>query len=154
MLLRMREQWDAANLTWVRWVLNYNAGLQASLLERILGEVSPVRIAVLVTATGGGFGVLLFIVLMLRNRKPRLPQTSLIYLRLCKKLGAEGFIPLPSETPRHFFERVILSRPELTESLRELIDLYEQLAYGDNPEVAVRLRKAVNKFSPKIQLFR
>ena len=149
LLLRMREQWDAANLTWVRWVMNYDSGLQASLLERILGEVSPLRIAVLVVVTGSGFGIVLFAFLFLRNRKRDLPETSLIYLQLCKKLNACGFSPLASETPRHFCERVILSRPELSASLLELLDLYECLAYGDNLEVAERLRKAVNNFRPR-----
>jgi transglutaminase-like putative cysteine protease len=149
LLLRMREQWDAANLTWVRWVMNYDSGLQASLLEQILGEVSPMRIAVLVVVTGSGFGVVLFAFLFLRNRKRDLPETSLIYLQLCKKLKGCGFSPLASETPRHFSERVILSKPELAASLRELMDLYEQLAYGDNPDVAARLRKAVNGFRLK-----
>ena len=145
----MREQWDAVNLTWVQWVMNYDSSQQESLLERVLGEVSPMRIAALVVTTGTGFGVLLFALLILRNRQRDLPETSLIYLQLCKKLKACGFSPLASETPRHFSERVILSRPELSASLGELMDLYEQLAYGDNPDVAARLRKALNSFSPK-----
>jgi len=148
-LLRMREQWDAANLTWVRWVMNYDSGLQASLLERILGEVSPLRVAVLVVVIGTGFGILLFAMLILRKRKRDLPETSLLYLQLCKKLKVCGFIPLASETPRHFCTRVIESKPELSAALAELMDLYEQLTYGDNPEVNTCLRKALNKFSPK-----
>jgi hypothetical protein len=129
--------------------MNYDSSQQESLLERVLGEVSPMRIAVLVAATGSGFGILLFAVLILRNRQRDLPETSLIYLQLCKKLKTCGFSPLASETPRHFSERVILSKPELSASLLELMDLYEQLAYGDNPDVAVRLRKAVNGFRPR-----
>lgn len=107
------------------------------------------RIAALVVTTGTGFGVLLFALLILRNRQRDLPETSLIYLQLCKKLKACGFSPLASETPRHFSERVILSMPELLHALGELMDLYEQLSYGDNPEVATRLRKAVKNFRPK-----
>jgi hypothetical protein len=148
-LLRMREQWDAANLTWVRWVMNYDSGLQASLLERILGEVSPMRIAFFVAATGIGFGILLFVAVTLRSRKQALPETSLLYLQICKKLGSCGFSPFLSETPRHFAERVILSKPELSAPLSELMDLYEQLAYGENPEVVVRLRKKLDNFRPK-----
>jgi transglutaminase-like putative cysteine protease len=147
-LLHLREQWSAANLIWVRWVMNFDSGQQASLLERILGEVSPVRIAVLVVAIGTGLGILLYAILILRTRKRDLPETSLLYLQLCKKLKARGFTPLASETPRHFCERVIVSRPELSAALVELMNLYEQLAYGDNPAVSARLYKAVNKFSP------
>ena len=144
-----REQWDAVNLTWVQWVMNFGSSQQATLLERVLGEVSPLRIAVLVAATGSGFGILLFAVLILRNRQRDLPETSRIYLQLCKKLKVCGFSPLASETPRHFAARVMLSKPELSASLSELMDLYEQLAYGDNPEITGRLRRAVNNFRPK-----
>ncbi|MDZ7924761.1 MAG: DUF3488 and transglutaminase-like domain-containing protein [Marinagarivorans sp.] len=148
-LLLMREQWDAVNLTWVQWVMNYDSSQQATLLEQVLGEVSPLRIAVLVVVSGSGFGILLLAILFLRNRKPNLSETSLIYLQLCKKLKVCGFSPLVSETPRHFVERVMLSKPELSRPLGELIELYEQLAYGDNPKVASRLRKAVNDFRPE-----
>jgi len=145
-LFRLREQWDAANLTWVRWVMNYDSASQESLLERVLGEVSPIRIAVLVIVIGTSFGIFLFAILILRKHKRDLPEASLIYLQLCKKLKAYGFTPAASETPRHLCERVIASKPELSASLTEITALYEQVVYGDNAKATIRLRTAINNF--------
>lgn len=148
LFLAMREQWDAANLKWTRWVMNYDSSSQESLLEKLLGEISPMRIAVFVVSAGGGLGLLLFGMLLLQNRKQDLPETSFIYQQLCKKLSACGFTPQDSETPRTFVNRVIKVRPELQASLGLLIDLYERLAYGDELEVAAKLRKSIADFRP------
>jgi transglutaminase-like putative cysteine protease len=147
-LLRMREQWDAVNLKWIRWVMNYDSSSQAALLAQLLGDVSPMRIAILVVVSGGGFGVLLFAWLMLRSRKQNLSDTALIYLQLCKKLKAHGFIPHAHETPREFVNRVAASKPELRASLVHLIDLYERWAYGEEAQVEAQLRKEIRNFRP------
>ena len=146
LLSRMREQWDAINLTWIQWVMNYDANSQVSVLEKLLGEVSPMRLALLVTLTGGAFGLLLFAVLVLRSPKQKLSETAHLYASLCKKLKRAGFTPLPTETPRSFVERVISSRPHLAEPLEQLIDIYERWAYGDDKQAGVKLREALRKF--------
>jgi hypothetical protein len=148
MLLLVREQWEAINFKWTLWVMNYDTGSQAQLLERLLGDVSPTRIAILVIISGSGFGFLLFTFLLLGSRKRDLPDTSLVYLQLCKKLKAAGFIPYVNETPRTFANRVIVSKPELAISLSNLIDLYEQWAYGENAQLEVQLRAELRKFKP------
>lgn len=150
--LQLREQWDAANLKWSRWVMNYDTGLQASLLERLLGDTSPVRVAILVICICGGFGVLLFAFLILGTRTQKLPETALIYHQICKKLKPLGFIPHASETPRHFAARVIAAKPELSGSLTLLMDLYERLTYGDDLEISTKLKSAVAQFHPKRQI--
>ena len=132
--------------------MNYDTGLQASLLERLLGETSPLRIAILVICICGGFGILLFAFLVLRTRKQHLSETALIYHQICKKLKPLGFIPQVSETPRHFAARVIVAKPKLTDSLTHLIDLYERLTYGDDLEISTKLKSAVAQFHPKKQI--
>lgn len=148
-LLKLREQWDAVNLKWTRWVMNYDSGLQASLLERLLGETSPVRIAILVICICGGFGILLFVFLVLRTRKQHLSETELIYHQLCKKLKPLGFAPQVSETPRHFATRVIAAKPTLSDSLTQLMDLYERLTYGEDLEISAQLKNSLARFHPK-----
>lgn len=147
-LLHMREQWEAINLQWTRWVMNYDSNSQASLLEQLLGDISPMRIALLVMVTVGGGGVLLFGLLMLRSRSQNLPDTSIVYLQLCKKLKGCGFTPHTNETPRAFANRVLLVKPELAEPLGDLIDLYEQWAYGENVQLEAQLRANIRKFKP------
>lgn len=147
-LLRMREQWEVVNLKWTRWVMNYDSGQQASLLEQLLGEVSPIRIAILVIVSGGGFGAFLFNLLLLRSRKRDLSDAALVYLQLCKKLKACGFTPLANETPRAFANRVIAAKPDLKAPLGELIDHYEQWAYGEDAQLEPQLKAEIKKFKP------
>lgn len=145
----MREQWDAVNLTWVQWVMNYDSSQQLSLLERVLGEVSALRIALVVMLAASVLSLLLFVGLSVRNRKRNIPESVQLYLQLCKKLKACGFTPLLGETPRQFVARVSLSRPVFAPALAELVDLYERFTYGENPELAACLRSALERFRPK-----
>ncbi|GGY72956.1 protein-glutamine gamma-glutamyltransferase [Cellvibrio zantedeschiae] len=146
LLSLVREQWDAVNLTWIQWVMNYDSSSQASLLEKLLGDVSPMRIAVLMVLTGGGFGVLLFVLLIFRSSKQELPETARVYLQLCKKLKGAGFAPQSTETPRAFIDRVILSKPNWAIPLQGFIELYEQWAYAEDLEAEAKVKAAVRKF--------
>ncbi len=141
----MREQWDAMNLSWTRWVMNYDSNSQASLLERVLGDVSPMRIALLMLVAGGGFGVFLFLLLMVRSTRQELSETAIVYLQLCKKLKSLGFVPHADETPRVFANRVISAKPDLAEPLNHFMALYERWAYGEEANIELELKAALRK---------
>ena len=149
-LFKLREQWDAVNLKWSRWVMNYDSNAQTSFLKDLFGDTSPLRIALSIVFICGGFGALLFVFLMLRARTQTLSETALIYLQICKKLKPLGFIPSASETPRHFASRVIVAKPDLAKSLTPLIDLYERFTYGDDLDIESQLKSAVANFHPKL----
>lgn len=148
-LLQLREQWDAANLKWSRWVMNYDSGTQTSLLKQMFGDLSPLRIALLLMSVCAGIGTLLFVFLVLRTRTHALSESARIYYQICKKLKPLGFTPYTSETPRQFANRVIAAKPPLSQSLTHLMDLYERLTYGDDLGVASELGKTVASFHPK-----
>ncbi len=147
----LREQWDAANLKWTRWVLNYDSSMQESFLQRLLGEISPIRVALLVLVAGGGFGLLLFALLATRSGKRQLPASSLIYLELCKKLKRGGYVPDATETPRAFANRVIAGAPELALRLGSLLDLYERWIYGEDRQAETQLRAELRTFKPRFK---
>ncbi len=149
MLLHLREQWDAINLKWVQWVLNFDSDTQSSLLKRWLGDSSLTRIIVLMISLIGGLGVLLFALLMLKTSKQELPESARIYVNLCRKLKPFGYIPRAGETPRQFVERVISSRVDLSFSLSQFIDLYERLTYGEDASALKELNILLLKFRPK-----
>ena len=148
-LLHLRERWDAVNLNWTRWVLNFDSDTQSSLIKKWLGDSSVSRIIILVMSLIGVLCALLFALLMVKNTKDDLPQSAQIYLAMCKKLKPLGFTPLPGETPRQFFNRVISRRAELSSSLSPLIDLYERLSYGEDSRILERLKAQVASFRPK-----
>lgn len=146
-LMAVRNQWDALNFQWVRWVLNYDSGLQSKVLASLLTDVTPLRIACFVL--GGGLISVLVILLMLFVRSgnnifsAKKSSEQLIYQQLCKKLQKNGFAPLLSETPRHFMQRVADARPDLKILLSTILPLYEQLAYAENTEVLSDLKYQV-----------
>lgn len=46
-------RWDLVTYHWARLVLQYDTERQMALLERLLGEISPVRLASALLAAGG-----------------------------------------------------------------------------------------------------
>lgn len=149
MLMKLREQWDAVSLKWTQWVLNFDSDAQSSLLKKWWGDSSATRTIILVIIILGGLGILLFALLIMRTRKQELPETSRIYLRLCKKLKLVGFEPQSGETPRQFMARTMALKPELFASLSSLIEMYERLAYGEDASMIAQLNVAVANFNPK-----
>lgn len=153
LLLALREQWDAANYKWTRWIMNYDSNSQATALERILGDVSPLRIGVFVLCAGGISGGIIFLFLMLRVKKVVLSESALLYRAFCRKLLPMGFMPNVGETPRQFVKRVIDAQPQLAPSLEPLLDGYEALTYGENLSATIEFKKALAAFRPiKIKL--
>jgi len=148
-ILHLRERWDAVNLNWTRWVLNFDSDTQSSLLKKWMGDSSVTRTVIIIMSLIAGLCALLFALLVLKNTKEELPESARIYLSLCKKLRPLGFAPLPGETPRQFINRVISRRAEFSSNLPQLIDLYEQLAYGEDELVVHKLNAAVASFRPK-----
>jgi hypothetical protein len=148
-LLHLREQWDAVNLKWTQWVLNFDSDTQSSLLKKWLGDSSVTRIVILVIALIGGLGVLLFVLLMLKTSKQELSESAQIYVNLCRKLKPLGYVPLAGETPRQFVARVISGRVDLSSALSHFIDLYEHLTYGEDAGMLKELNTAVLKFRPR-----
>jgi len=149
LLLLAREQWDALNYQWTRWVMNYDSSLQSSLLENIMGEVSAARMALFVLASGGLALLLLLAFLMLRTRKRDISDAVFVYRQLCKKLATLGFTPLPSETPRAFLLRVTAARTDLSAPLVRFAQLFEVMVYGEQSHIRDQLLKELAAFNPR-----
>ena len=150
-ILKMREQWEAVNYQWTRWVMNYDSDLRSQLIEKLLGQMSPLRLALLVT----GICTLLLILpvlFFLRTKQPVQSDAQLVYGQLCRKLAILGLSPSIGETPTHFLARAISRRPELAPSLGRLMRLFELSVYAEDPEVRRELFQAVKDVQlPKIK---
>ncbi|MES2674805.1 MAG: DUF3488 and transglutaminase-like domain-containing protein [Pseudomonadota bacterium] len=152
LLTSLRYQWDALNFRWIRWVMNYDSSLQSSLLNKLLHNVNPLRLALLILGAGGIAVMLIFAVLFFRSHHKKLSSiersTQLIYRQLAKKLKQCGVVPEPGETPRHLVLRAVNLRPDLAPVLHPIIDLYEQLVYAENLIALPQLQHNLAKFSP------
>lgn len=148
-LRQISEQWDALNFKWARWVMNYDTEQQEQLLARLLGEVSPARMALLVLGGGGLSLLLIFTLLMLRTRQQPQPLWVQLYLQLCKKLQAGGVIVVAGETPSQLLERAILQHPNCKPALLNILHLYERFTYADELSLADELKRQIGSLSFK-----
>lgn len=148
-LFMLRERWDALNYQWTRWVMNYDSDLQARLFEKILGDVSPLRMALWVVGVLSSVLLLLSVLLIGRLKKAPVSDERKIYEQLCKKLATAGFVPHAGETPQQFFRRVVSQRPEMASSLIHIARLFELMAYGGDPAARSQLMVAAARLQIK-----
>lgn len=118
-LNRMVAQWDSLNYRWQRWVLSYDKQQQSQWLQKLLGEVTPARLAVLLVAPGMLL-LLIFGFITLWQRPQPLPKTVKLYQQLVKKLNRGGVEPLAGETISDYCRRAAERLPESQSQLNTI----------------------------------
>ncbi len=143
--LRTRLTWDYANLSWYRWVGNYDHDRRAEFLARL--HLSQHALLAMV------LGVLALIILYAlyhsRRHEPRDPAAS-AYARFCRKCAAIGLARSPTEGPLAFAERCRGARPDLATAVGTITRHYIALRYGSAAahEHLAALNAAVRDFDP------
>ena len=147
---RLRNNWDALNHRWDRWVQGFNQHQQRELLERLGLAWLDWRGMVLAMALG--FFALLGLAAwwLLRQPRPKDPVMRL-YDAYCCKLAAIGLKREMNEGPRDYAERVIAARPDLQRPVRRITALYQRLRYGGeglDSEPLAQLRRELRQWRP------
>lgn len=145
-------QWDAFSFGWQRWVVNYHR-YQIDFLGRLLGEVTPLRLALALLIPF----VLVMVLVTLRLfwhrwNSPKDPH-DLALERLSRRLEQKaGLGRSPGETVRGYCERVADVRSDLAADLREIAGCYEQVRYAGSEDVSVakQLLVAVRQCQSKV----
>jgi hypothetical protein len=148
-----RLYWDAANLSWHRWVVDYDRQRQQQLLHGLrlpsLAWHSMLVILLLVTLCA-------LLALGAMTRRPSRPDSAQrVYRRFCRKLERIHLRRAPAEGALAFSRRVAVARPDLKPALDDITGLYLQLRYADlSAAVGMRaFRRAVRQFRPGIRGF-
>jgi transglutaminase-like putative cysteine protease len=147
-LLRLRL--DALNYSWQKFVLGYDRSEQYSVLSKLLGEVSPTRIAITILVLWSV--VLLPVALnVLLSRPTRQDPATRLYLQFCAKLLRVGIGRERNEAPASFATRVAAARPDLAGEVDAITGLYDALSYRSEPgeDLLARLKRQVRRFSPR-----
>ncbi|ARN75920.1 transglutaminase TgpA family protein [Oceanicoccus sagamiensis] len=141
-LNKIRFQMDAFSFYWSSWVLQYKGQKQSQVLQKLLGEVSPWRVALLILGVGGI--VLLFVAAdLLKGRsRPKPAKEVQIYLNVCKRLERAGYKRLADEGAIDFAKRVAESDPSWKAHLLACTRAFVTLNYEPLPPDQ---RKAVLK---------
>lgn len=144
----VRQQLDAVQYGWQRWVLGYDSDAQADFLKSLLGELTLVRVA---TLAGSVFAVIVLgwlLLLGLARRHEREALEHQLYRRFCAMMAKRGVTREPGQTPGVFAQQAATALPILAGDIREFTQLYEQICYVPNTaNTAIReLKCLLGKF--------
>jgi protein-glutamine gamma-glutamyltransferase len=124
-----RLYWDLANISWYRWVADYDRQRQQRLFERLGLDALP-RIVLLLGALAVVGTLLAAYAFWRRHERPRVDAVQALYVRYCRKFARAGIPRAPHESSRAFAERCAKRRPELSVSVWRITEEYERLRYG------------------------
>ncbi|RLP55736.1 MAG: DUF3488 domain-containing protein [Ketobacter sp.] len=166
LIARMRLFADYVDYLWVKNVVSYNKESQSDLFAKLLGKVTPQRIALLMGGVGAAVLLLMAgIVLIDRRNLHRLERSDRLVLKLIKKLDKSGIVKEPGEGLASFLRRVKTRFPEQSGNLEEINQIVESIKYsnsknltnltlsGNTPDDTLRelekaLSSAIERFKP------
>jgi protein-glutamine gamma-glutamyltransferase len=144
---QIRNRWDAFNHGWNKWVLGYGPARQKQFLSRLgLAGINWRGMMILLISLIAFFLLTYATWMFLRTGRVRPDPVQHTYQRFCKKLARQGLARLPYEGPLTYAQRVSAARPDLAETVQQIIELYVQTRYRSQVEILPQLRAAVRRF--------
>jgi len=147
---RLALKWDSLNYRWQKWVLSYDQDQQSKWLQRLLGEVTATRMAILLVAPGmlllGIFGLL-----ALRNRSKPTSRKVKLYYYLIKRLQKMG-IDIDQENGATFSELFFNAKTRLplkVKAFSELESIFNTAFYSNSAEIS---RQDFHKIKKRIRV--
>jgi len=126
------RQADAINYDWQRLIVNYDEISQIAFFTRLLGSISPWKIALFFVTTCG-LVIGHYAVLSLWRRRQRLQgihQADRSYRRLIQQLGKAGIMIRAGDTPTRIAELVAKAFPARRQDITDLTTSYHRLRYS------------------------
>lgn len=103
---RMMYLFESFEHRWNMFVVGYDAKRQSSTLQKILGKVTPLRVALALLIGGGiSFALAGLSILLLHRKKSAHPVVKL-FQQFSKELIRKGFERRPNESPMQFIRRI------------------------------------------------
>lgn len=130
---------------WNVWVVGYDSDRQFQYLRDLLGDVSPVRIGIVMLGGGAVSLALVALSLFWRRRPSAGDPTERMMRAFSNALARQGLIRAPSESPRAYLERVARWLDKSPGQVAPLVETVEGLLYNPdsaNQDAATRRRVA------------
>ena len=139
---------DSLEHRWNVFVVGYDASMQSGVLQKLLGEITPLRVA---AAAGAAAAVAILISLsgalpraMTRRRDPVLR----LHDRFCRIFASAGAPREPRESPRGYGQRLATRYPELAGEIGVVSDALDDALFRPGPSaVRGRTRMAARALS-------
>lgn len=125
----IRLRVDAINYGWTRWVVNYRDDTQSFVLRELLGEISPLRLTLLLV--GGGASIMFVVACALFGKYlfgVRLPPEQRYYAQFCTRLARRGY-PRPFAMAPGDYARWVLQQQPQWHVVKEITTCFEALNY-------------------------
>jgi hypothetical protein len=130
------------NYRWLSLVLGYDTGSQFDLLEDLMGEVTPLKLALsIVSALAAFVGVYLLVTAIYTN-KALTPEQRIVRLYLAR-LRKLGFSPQPGMTLENILAQATEQLPECRDQIAELTAGLDQFLYQLTPQDPENLRRDI-----------
>ncbi|WP_231757790.1 transglutaminase TgpA family protein [Microbulbifer elongatus] len=145
---RLRLQWDMINYRWYRTVVSFDAERQEGLLRRLLGEISPLRLAIFLGTPVIMALAVLLLWLNFSGRGPALAPADRLYLRFCRRMARAGLPRNPGEAAVDYARRIEREWPPLAPMALRITLAYEKAAFADDAQALKQLRRLLRTFWP------
>ncbi|WP_444944702.1 DUF3488 and DUF4129 domain-containing transglutaminase family protein [Microbulbifer sp. ZKSA006] len=140
-LTRMRLQWDMINYRWYQTVVSFNADRQQNILQRLFGDLSPLRMALLL---GAPILVLLLGISLWAARSgrgPKLAPAERLYQRFCQRMARKGVERRSGEAAGDYVRRIAEERASLANYARAVTEAFELATYAGDAGALKTLRR-------------
>lgn len=125
----MREWADYVDFRWQTWVLSYDSQLQLSVLSKLLGQVTPLRVAVTLMVSValllGLYGLYLFWRNPVHSQSPMEKE----FWRLHQRVQGCGLALSPGVTPSQLAEAIAGRWPRAASPARDWARYYQRALY-------------------------
>lgn len=137
----LRLRYDALTYRWQAWVVGFDSDTQFDLLHDFFGEFTARKFAAVLLGSGALVLVPLGLLLLFRRRTHALSKLDKLYLSFCQRLAKMGVEREPGEAPDEFASRAQKSLPRLADTIADVTQRYNALAYAPTDSAAADLRE-------------
>ncbi|CAH0990354.1 Protein-glutamine gamma-glutamyltransferase [Sinobacterium norvegicum] len=128
---QLDRQYDAFNHRWNTWILNFDGQQQVRILEKLLGEINPLRIVLFILFAIVLATLLALLPAILRYRPAGKTQRAQSHFdRLLRLMSWLGQPILPAEGEYDYCCRMALEFPSLRLHFISFADSYQRCIYG------------------------
>ncbi len=139
---------EALEFRWHQLIMGYDQDKQSLFLRKLLGEITPLRIAVVLFSVAGLTVLLVLFWFWWSTPKKSRSLDFIVYQQFLKKLKAFDIEEIPGEGPRSLANRVSVIKPSIADWAKQVVDEYESWVYAGDDSALDRLKETI-KSSPR-----
>ena len=143
----LRLQWDSLNYRWLSAVLGYDSGAQFDLLQGIMGEVTPLKIALILVGIFSVF-VLLYLLIKFYLFAPKLTDEQRLLSLYKRRLKSLGIETKPGMTLGDIVNLASTKMPHQKDKLLWVTAELDKMLYQLSPVNAERLKEEILSLKP------